>query len=382
MARYNGIVIHFGEIWLKGGNRNTFIWRLYDNIKCALKDEHYSKLENARDRFFLETDKNSDLESITMKLSKVFGISWFAPAVVSKSELGAILKASNALLSKRETVRIVPNRALKSLSFNSADVVTYFIKNTKNLNFKIDKDAKRVLYISITKNCAFLYERKLQGAKGLPVGSSGNAVVLFSGGIDSPVAAYYAMKRGLHPVYLHVHAFQDNRDEKLSKINELAKHLSAYSCGSVLYCVPGHVFQSSAMKIPRRYELVMFKLFMHKLAEKIAKKEGAGCIVTGESLGQVASQTLSNLTTSQHGVKPLIMRPLIGFDKQEIINMAIQIGTFDMSIIKYRDVCSIAAKNPATASSYKDISRFWKEAHMNDAVSKTLDRIAIAKIGN
>ncbi|MGA2800634.1 MAG: tRNA uracil 4-sulfurtransferase ThiI [Candidatus Micrarchaeaceae archaeon] len=374
MAQYDGIVIHFGEIWLKGGNRNSFILMLYDNIKCSLRDEHYARLENARDRFFLETDKKSDLESIESKLSKVFGISWFAPAVVSESSLGSILKAANALLSKKDTVRIVPNRALKTLSFNSADVVTHFIKNSDKLNFKIDKDAKRDLYVSITKNRAFIYDRKIQGAKGLPVGSSGNAVVLFSGGIDSPVAAYYAMKRGLHPVYLHVHAFQNNDDEKLSKIRDLAKHLSAYSCGSVLYCVPGHVFQSSAMRIPRRYELVMFKLFMHRLAERIAKKERAECIVTGESLGQVASQTLSNLTTSQQGIKPLIMRPLIGFDKQEIINVASQIGTFEMSIIKYRDVCSIAAKNPAITTDYKEIRKYWKEASMDDAVSMTLKK--------
>lgn len=374
MVKYNGIVIHFGEIWLKGGNRNSFVYRLYGNIKCALKDEHYSKLENARDRFFLETDKSSDLESITAKLSKVFGISWFAPVVVSRSELGGILKASNTLLSNRETVRIVPNRALKSLSFDSSGVVTHFIKNEKKLNFKIDKDAKKDLYISITKNCTFLYDRKLQGAKGLPVGSSGGAVVLFSGGIDSPVAAYYAMKRGLHPIYLHVHAFQDSKDDRLSKINNLARHLSAYSCGSVIYYMPGHVFQSSAMRIPKKYELVVFKLFMHRLAERIAKKEEADCIVTGESLGQVASQTLSNLTTSEHGVKPFIMRPLIGFDKQEIINMATRIGTFDMSIIKYRDVCSIAAKNPATTTNYKEVGKLWKGASMDAAVSMTLKK--------
>lgn len=269
----------------------------------------------------------------------------------------------------------MPNRALKSLSFNSADVVTHFIKNTKKLNFKIDKDAKRDLYISITKDCAFIYDRKMQGSKGLPVGSSGNAVVLFSGGIDSPVAAYYAMKRGLHPVYLHVHAFSDNKDEKLSKINDLAKHLSAYSCGSSLYYVPGYIFQSSAMRVPRKYELVMFKLFMHKLAERIAKKEGAGCIVTGESLGQVASQTLSNLTTSQQGIKPLIMRPLIGFDKQEIINIAARIGTFDMSIIRYKDVCSIAAKNPALTTNYAEIRKLWKVASMDSAVSRTMKKV-------
>ncbi len=376
MAEYKGIVIHFGEIWLKGGNRNSFVWRLYENIKEALRGERYARLENARDRFFLLLDGSSDIKSINSKLSKVFGISWFAPVVLSKNSMGDILKVSNSILGKKDTVRIVPHRSIKSLDFNSNDVVTYFIKNSKKLNFNIDKDARKDLNINITKNCTFIYDRKIRGPNGLPVGSSGNAVVLLSGGIDSPVAAYYAMKRGLRPVYLHVHAFASNDDEKISKIKEIVKHLSKYSPNAKLYLVPGHVFQSSAMKIPRKYELVLFKLFMYRLAERISKKEKLDCIVSGESLGQVASQTLSNLTTSEQGIKQFIMRPVIGFDKQEIINKAEEIGTFKLSIKEYRDVCSMAAKNPATSSSADDIKSLWKKSSMDHALSLSLKKSA------
>ena len=211
-------------------------------------------------------------------------------------------------------------------------MVKYFIKNTKKLKFKIDKDAETDLYINATKDFTFLYTERIQGAGGLPVGSSGNAVVLLSGGIDSPLATFYAMKRGLRPIYMHVHAFPNNKDVKLSKIKELVKILSAYSVNPKTYLMPGHVFQSAAMKIHNKYELVLFKSFLYRLAEGIAEKEEAEAIVSGESLGQVASQTIGNLTASQIGIKRFIMRPLIGFDKQEIINMAKKIGTFDVSI--------------------------------------------------
>jgi thiamine biosynthesis protein ThiI len=372
---YKGIVIHFGEIWLKGNNRGTFVGRLYSNIQSALEGENYSKLENRRDRFFLLLDEKSDVESICGKLAKVFGISWFAPVITSENKIDEIFAAANKLLARKDTVRIVPHRAFKGFNLNSDQIVSHFIKNSERLNFKIDKDAEKDLHIDVTKEFAIMYDKKIQGAKGLPVGSSGNAVVLLSGGIDSPVASYYAMKRGLRLTYIHVHAFSDNNSEKLSKIADLVRLLSGYSCSSRIYFAPGHVFQSGALKAPRKYELVLFKLFMYRLAEKVAKTERADCIVSGESLGQVASQTMSNLITSQHGIKPFIMRPLIGFDKQEIIDIARQIGTFDISIRKYRDVCSIAAKNPATGSSYKEINKFWKAASMDSAVKSTLKRM-------
>ncbi|MGD0729020.1 MAG: tRNA uracil 4-sulfurtransferase ThiI [Candidatus Micrarchaeaceae archaeon] len=380
MVKYEGIIVHFGELWLKGRNRHTFVQRLYSNIKYALKDEDYLKIENLRDRFLIVLDKKSNLESIEKSLSSVFGISWFAPVVTCDNKLDEILKTSNKLLTKKETVRIVPHRSMKNLDFDSSDIVSYFIKNSKKLKFEIDKDSEKDLFINIARNNAFLYKEKIQGPKGLPVGTSGNAVILLSGGIDSPVASYYAMKRGLNPIYMHVHAFNSNNDEKLSKIKDLTELLSNYSCNSKIYYIPGHVFQASAMKMPKKYELVLFKFFLYKLAEQIALKEDADCIVSGESLGQVASQTLSNLKASEYSIKQFIMRPLIGLDKQEIINVAKTIGTFDISIRSYRDVCSIAAKNPATKSTPQIIAKLWKDASMKNALETTMKKKKVIDI--
>jgi len=380
MVKYKGIVIHFGEIWLKGRNRNTFIRRLYENIGFALEGENYEKLDYMRDRFFLILNKDSNMESIKEKISKVFGIARFSPVMIADNDLEDIIKTANKLLGKKDKVRIVPHRSVKSLSFDSSEMVKYFIKNEKKLKFKIDKDAETDLYINTAKDFAFLYTEKIPGAGGLPVGSSGTGVVLLSGGIDSPLATFYAMKRGLKPIYMHVHAFSDNKDVKLSKIKDLVKILSSYSTDPTIYLMPGHVFQSAAMKIHNKYELVLFKLFLYHLAEEIAKKEEAEAIVSGESLGQVASQTLGNLTASQIGIKRFIMRPLIGFDKQEIINMAKKIGTFDVSIKEYKDVCSIAARNPATNSSSAKIKKLWKDAAMDSAVKITLNKASVVTI--
>jgi tRNA uracil 4-sulfurtransferase len=377
MAKYKGIVIHFGELWLKGKNRNTFIRRLHGNIQAALEGEKYEKLDYMRDRFFLVLSKDSDIESIKAKLSKVFGIARFSPVVLARNDLDDIIAVANKLLAKKDKVRVVPHRSVKNLSFDSSEIVKYFIKNEKKLKFKIDKDAETDLYINTTKDFALMYTEKIQGAGGLPVGSSGNAIVLLSGGIDSPVATFYGMKRGLKPIYMHVHAFPDNKDVKISKIKELVNILSLYCANPKIYLMPGHVFQSAALGIQNKYELVLFKLFLYRLAEKIAEKEEAGAIISGEALGQVASQTLGNLTASQIGIKRFIMRPLIGLDKQEIINMAKKIGTFDVSIKDYKDVCSIAAKNPATNSATAKIKRIWKQGNMDSAVKLTLNKLSV-----
>lgn len=377
MKRYDGIAVHFGEIWLKGRNRSTFVNRLYSNIESALEGEDYEKLENMRDRFFLRFSKGSEIESIRRKLSKVFGIGRFSLVMISESSLDEIIKTAGRIIEKGDTVRIVPHRSVKTLKFDSSEIVSYFIKNSEKLRFRIDKDAEKDLFINASGESTFLYTERIQGAGGLPVGSSGSAVILLSGGIDSPVAAFYAMKRGLKPIYLHVHAFPSNNDGKLAKIRKLAAILSAYSGSCKIYFAPGHVFQSAAMKAPKKYELVLFKLFLYRLAEKISEKEAADCIVGGESLGQVASQTLGNLTASQQGIRRFIMRPLIGFDKQEIINHAKAIGTFEESIKEYKDVCAIAAANPATNSNPEKIRIAWEKTSLDSAVELTLEKASV-----
>ena len=373
----NLMAIHFGELWLKGRNRGNFIKQLYSNIKLALEDEKYESLENARDRFILHMDDRSDVSSIESKLSRVFGISWFAPVIVTENTIPKIMKACMHLYGKKDNVRVVAHRSYKGLKFDSKQLVGEFLKNKERFDFVLDRDSDKVIKINMTRTNALITREKINGQGGLPVGSSGNAIVLLSGGIDSPVASFYAMKKGLRPIYLHLHAYSDNKRAIESKMGKLMGVLNCYY-PSKCYFVPAHLFQASVIGTPKEYELVLFKRFAYKMAEKLAEKENAEVIVTGESLGQVASQTVKNLIATERGMESLIMRPLIGFDKLEIINMANRIGTYEISIKDYPDVCSIRARNPSTAARPDAIDKLYKKCKLDSVIAKSLDKSAKA----
>ena len=366
------IVIHFGEIWLKGRNRGNFVKQLHKNIVLSLKKEKHNGLENARDRFVLRLRKDSDLESIKGRLSRVAGISWFAPVVISGNSISEITKTVSKLYKKDERVRVVAHRSFKGLKYNSHELISSFLKNKKKFPFILDRDGDKELLINITKDNALITKEKIRGLGGLPVGSSGKAVVLLSGGIDSPVASIYAMRKGLIPIYLHLHAFPKNETAANSKMKELLAVLRGHYPDSKAYFVPAHIFQAATLDTPKEYELVLFKRFIYKMAERIAKEEGAEVIVTGESLGQVASQTVKNLIATEQKMENFMMRPLIAFDKQEIIAEAKRFGTYELSIKQYPDVCSIRARNPNTASKPKIIDELYKKCKLNSVIKKSL----------
>ncbi|MCL5430379.1 MAG: tRNA 4-thiouridine(8) synthase ThiI [Candidatus Marsarchaeota archaeon] len=377
---YEHIEIHFGEIWLKGRNRSAFVNRLYQNIKSALKCESYDRLDNSYDRFVLLPNKKSDLASIENRLSKVFGISWFAPVMSCKNNINDMLKHSSKLI-KGQDFRVEAHRAYKGTKFNSQDIVKGFIDNQKKIGFNADRESKNVLHINVLKDKSVMYTNKIHGAGGLPLGVSGRAVVLLSGGIDSPVASYYAMKRGLEPIYLHMHAFSDNKTAEKSKMKSILNVLSEYSPDSKVYFVPSHPFTVSILGVKPKYELVLFKRFLYRLAEQVAEKENAEVVATGESLGQVASQTVRNLIASERGSKLLAMRPLIGFDKQEIIDIAKRIGTYGLSIQEYPDVCSLRARNPSTGARSDIIDELYKKHKLDKAIDESLKKASAMKIG-
>lgn len=378
MKKYDAVVIHFGEIWLKGRNRGAFVSRLYNNVQSALKDEDYGELENARDRFVVHLNKKSDIESIQNRLKSVFGIAWFAPMIICSSKISDIMKNAKGLYGKKEKVRIVAHRSYKLLDYNSLDLVKKFI-DSKSLGFELDKDAENEISINITKDNAFISNGRTKGAGGLPVGCSGKAVVLLSGGIDSPVASVYAMKKGLYPIYIHMHAFPKNEQAQKSKIGKILKNLEKYSGKQKSYFVPSHLFQAAVATTDKKYELILFKRFIYKLAKSIAEAENAEVIVTGDSLGQVASQTVKNLIASEHDIGLFVMRPLIGFDKQEIINEAKRLDTFALSIQKYPDVCSLRAKNPTTSANPKVIDGIYNECKLDTVLEQTIRKSLVVE---
>ncbi len=367
------VIVHFGELWLRGRNRNYYVSALKRNITEQLREEKFM-LQDDYDRLIITPAKSADIDSIAAKVSKVFGVSAYEIAYKAKPQLGAIVKTAVAVIKneKLKKVKINSHRSHKGFKFDSMDIIRKVAAQADRIGAAPRiKGFKSQIYISVKKDVAFIYSEKKRGAGGLPVGTSGRCIVLLSGGIDSPVAAWYAMKRGLVPIYVHVHGFSSNKEAESSKISTLIKILSKYYPSERAYYIPSHIFQMSAMK-SGRYELIMIKGFMLRLAEAIAKKEGAGAIITGESLGQVASQTLPNIAAEESAIGIPVLRPLIGFDKSEITTVAKAIGTYEESIKQYRDVCSINAKGPVTNSDIKVFKRIAKEMRLDDVVKRSL----------
>jgi thiamine biosynthesis protein ThiI len=372
------LIVHYGELWLRGRNRNLYIRKLKKNIAHQLSGEKFG-FEKSYDRILLRLQKDSDAESIKKRISKVFGISAYEFAFRTDPDLKHITKLAERLMKplKGRRIKVNSHRAHKEFTFTSIDIIKKVCESAEKLGLEPrvqGYDAE--IFINVTKDDAFVYTERTKALGGLPVGTSGKAVILLSGGIDSPVAAWYAMKRGLDPVYVHVHGFSDSEEVERSKIPRIIKLLSSHSVEHKAYYIPSHVFQVSAMG-SGKYELIMLKSFMLRVAERIAKREGAECIVTGESLGQVASQTSSNIAAEQYGIGVPIHRPLIGFDKIEITNMAKSIGTYEESIKPYKDVCSINSKNPATRTRIEMLRELTKKAKLNSVVSRS---IRMAKI--
>ncbi len=372
--RYDAVVIRFGEIWLKGRNRADFINRLFANIKASINGLDYKELADERDRFMVYADKQAGIPKILERLSSIPGISSVSPVVITKPRISGIIKVAKEInKNQKRPVRIEVNRSYKLHEFDSNELVGEFLKLNRNkkLGFPIDSKAGDKLYINLLKNSALIYKQKVKGVGGLPVGSSGKTIVLLSGGIDSPVAAFYAMKRGLEPIYVHFHTFASNSAVQTSKMPKMLRSLARYSGPTKVYYAPSHLFQAATMKAPPKYELVLFKMFMYRFAERVAEKEDANSITTGESLGQVASQTAENMAASQTGLATLLLRPLTGMDKSEIIDKAKEIGTYGLSVERYRDVCSIKIKNPATKALPRKVTGLYAKLSLGEVLSET-----------
>ena len=367
------IIVHFGELWLRGRNRGSYIKILKKRMLEQLEGEAFG-LESLYDRFLIRPDSEESLEGIRSRLSNLFGISTFEVSYETEPDLESIKEAAGRAMDELADfpVRINSHRSHKGFDFTSIDIIREIVALAESRGIDASNHGyKSNIYVSVTKEKAYITNKKERGLGGLPVGSSGKGVVLLSGGIDSPVAAWYAMKRGVDPIYVHVHAFSNNKDAYDSKILNILDILSKYRKNSTVYLVPSHLFQMAALK-SGRYELVLLKSFMLGVAEKIADKENAELIFTGESLGQVASQTASNLRSEQLGIKLPVLRPLVGFDKEEIIKIARAIGTYEESVKEYKDVCSINSKNPKTHTSPEKLKEVIKSTGMRKIISQSL----------
>lgn len=357
------IVIHYSEIGLKRGNRIFFEKKLTENIGKTLvrADNIYRR----HGKVVVETGKSINIGITAKKLSFIPGISSFAFA--EKTDLRAeavedIKKIALRKLSKQSfnTFRIKTIRSDKNFPRSSVEInaiVGNLIR--KKLGKKVDLDNPDItLYIEISEKEAFLYTKKYRGVGGLPVGSSGKAVVLLSGGIDSPVASFFAMKRGIKVVFVHVlNKTMKGGRETTDKIKKIVEKLSVIQNDSKLYIVPFEKIQKTIIaNVPAEYRMIVYRRFMLRIAQAVAGREKSKAIIVGDSVGQVASQTIDNLGCVYKSADLPVLPPLIGMNKEEIIEIAKRIGTYDFSILPYPDCCSfMIAKHPETKGDIKKV---------------------------
>ncbi len=341
-----GILIAFGELFLKSrGVKNLFLKRLVWNLGYFLKKEKLDfKVHLFHDRIFLKTEQTKKAAKI---IKRIFGISWLAESYffekTNLKDLSAFVEKNyQSWIKKGETFAV----KMKKYDRKSIEEVA------KNINRKVDlKKPKRKIFIENNKNNNwFLYFKKQKGAGGFPSGASGKVLTLISGGIDSPVAAYLISKKGAQNIWLHFHSFPLVSNKSIEKVKELAKIILNYQPRLKIYFVP---FQNAQveikLKVEAKYRILLYRRLMLKIAEQIAKKENCLALVTGESLGQVSSQTLFNLKNIEEAVKIPVLRPLISLDKEEIIEIARKIGTFNISIKLQEDCCTLFTSKHATA---------------------------------
>jgi len=375
LLRNNFVILHYGEVALKGKNRKFFEERLVNNIKNALSKGCFKNVRRISGRILIELPDKAKQKTISEKLSKVFGIVYFAFAQKTGQGIEQIKKQAIAILREQnfKTFRISAKRSEKTLGLTSQEINKQVgAAVVKALNKKVDLENFDIcLYIEIAHKQAFLYTEKIKGPGGLPVGVSGKAVCLLSGGIDSPVASWYAMKRGLEVIFAHLYTHKGS----LVKIKKNLKVLSEYQPRGKAYFVPFLEIQKAIFEKISNPELccVLCKRMMMRIAGEIAQKEKAGAIITGENLGQVASQTLPNMAVIEKASDLPVLKPLAFFDKQETIEKAKQIGTYDNSILPEQFFCQgRLPKHPATKARLKEVLQEEAKLKVEQLIEKTL----------
>lgn len=349
----NTILIRYGEIFLKGNNRGYFESALAKNIRTALENFKF-KFVRTQNRFLIEDYDEAYETDIIDKLTKIFGIHSVSVAVKVKSTEEELEKAAVLMMKdKSGTFRVTVNRADKKIQKSSMELAAQLggavLESNPNLTVNLhvfDTD----LYVDIRENgLSYLFTDKIMGAGGMPVGTAGAGMVLLSGGIDSPVAAYMMAKRGLKLHAIHFHSAPYTSEMAKQKVVDLAGIVKNYSGPIVLHVIP---FTDVQLKIhekcPAELMITIMRRFMMRIAERVAKANSCGALITGESLGQVASQTMESITVTNGVIEDLpVFRPLIGMDKTEIMDIARNIDTYDTSILPYEDCCTVfLPKNP------------------------------------
>ncbi len=383
------ILIRYNEIHLKGRNRHFFEDLLYKNIKNAVFGYDVN-LEKVSGRYILSGYDVKDEKKIISKLSCVAGVYSLSSAFVINTSYEGLSSLSKDLMkNKKGSFKVETNRADKTFMESSmkisAAIGGVILDDNKNLVVDIH-NPDHLLYIDIRENKkSYIYDSITFGVGGMPVGSSGEGLVLLSGGIDSPVACYLMNKRGVKLTAVHFHSFPYTSNLAREKVESLAKLLTKYNGDFKIYMVNvAHIQEQIRDNCHASYLITLLRRFMYRISERLAKANNIPMLVTGESLGQVASQTIESMTVIEDVIQTTpIIRPLVTFDKIETIDIARKIGTYETSIKPFEDCCTVfLPKDPITKPRIDNVLREESRLDVEALIAKTMESIEEVVISN
>ena len=381
------IIIRYSEIYLKGKNRGFFEHALENNVHRALSGMEYEFVKQSG-RYFVRKFDEMQTELFLEKLKKVFGVHTLSVALETQSDMDSVFEAAKLVSRESGSFKVESHRGDKKYPLTSMEI-------SRELGGRLLEWSKGVLRVDVHEpsftvrvdirenGVALVFAEFIEGANGMPVGTAGKGVLLLSGGIDSPVAGHMMAKRGMKVDCLHFHSYPYTNMQAKEKVVELAKILSEYTCGTNLCTVSvTHIQEAIHEKCKPELMITLLRRFMFRIAERHALRIGAQCLITGESLGQVASQTIEGMTSSNSVVESLpVLRPLVGFDKNEIIERSVKMGAFETSILPFEDCCTVFLPDfPAIRPKLSDIEREEKKLDVEGLIEEAFSSLERIKL--
>ena len=381
------IIIRYSEIYLKGKNRGFFERAFETNLRRAL-DGFDAELVKNSGRYLVQNFPEYETEEIVEKLKKVFGLHTMSVAYETSSDMESIFETAKLVAKPEGTFKVESHRGDKKYPLTSVEI-------SKTLGAMLLDYAKGALKVDVhtpsftvcvdirENGKALVFGDFIEGANGMPVGTAGKGLLLLSGGIDSPVAGHMMAKRGLKVDCLHFHSYPYTNMQAKEKVVDLARILSEYTCGTNLYTVKvTHIQEAIHEKCKPDLMITLLRRFMYRIAERHAQRIGAQCLITGESLGQVASQTIEGMTSSNSVVEELpVLRPLVGFDKNEIIDRSVKMGAYETSILPFEDCCTVFLPDfPAIRPKIAEILREEAKLDVEGLIAEAFESVEKIKL--
>lgn len=378
------LLVRYGEIGLKGGNRHLFEGKLMDNMRNSLRPDIVAKVRREYGRVFVELDREDDTADALERLKRVFGIVAIHPALRIKLDMEAIEQAAvrlvQPLVTGPCTFRVTARRPNKQFPLTSQQVNETvggaLLRAVPELSVKLTEPDVTV-FIEVRDKAAYVYVERVDGPGGLPVGASSTALLLLSGGIDSPVAGWMAQKRGIAVEAIHFHSPPFTSERAKQKAIDLSRALARWGQPIPLHVVHFTDIQTAIrLHVPDELGMTVMRRFMVRIAAELARRRRAPALITGESVGQVASQTLESMAAINAVTTTPILRPLVGFDKHEIIAQAERIGTYDISIRPYDDCCTLfVPERPATRPGIAETEAAERGLDVEELVQNALNQM-------